>query len=279
MRAVSSTGSRLEARTIGDDGPRVVFLHGLFGQGRNFTTVAGRVAERGWRVTLLDLPNHGHSPWTERVDYTEMADAVAAELAALREADGGAPVRLLGHSMGGKTAMTLALRRPELLAGLVVVDIAPVDYGGTGGTNGDEMAGYVGLMRGLDLAGITTRGEAEAALREGVPQDSTRAFLLQNLVRDKEAGWRWRLNLDVLDRDVQLLGGFPDPGTATYDGPVLWIAGAESSYVRDEHRARMDALFPSTRLVRFKGVGHWVHAQAPDLFVETVGRFLETTRP
>ncbi|GAB2918479.1 alpha/beta fold hydrolase [Rhodococcus aerolatus] len=271
----------LDGRTIGDDGPRAVFLHGLFGQGRNFTTVARAVAERGWRVTLLDLPNHGHSPWTERVDYTDMADAVAAELEGLGARD--EPVRLLGHSMGGKTAMMLALRRPELLAGLVVVDIAPVDYGGTGGTDGDEMAGYVGLMRGLDLAGLSTRADAEAALREGVPQDSTRSFLLQNLVRDTPdgggPGWRWRLNLDVLDRDVQRLGGFPDPGGATYEGPVLWIAGTDSSYVRDEHRARMVELFPRARLVRFKGVGHWVHAQAPELFVDTVGRFLETTRP
>lgn len=270
----------LDSRTIGEAGPRVVLLHGLFGQGRNFTTVATALAARGWRVTTLDLPNHGHSPWTDRQDYGDMADAVAAELEALRDADGGAPVRLLGHSMGGKTAMTLALRRPDLLAALVVVDIAPVDYGHTGGGGtGEDMAGYVTTMAGLDLGALTTRADADAALRDAVPVPATRAFLLQNLVRDRADGWRWRLNLAVLARDVPGLGGFPEPAAgATYDGPVLWLAGGDSGYVREVDRPRMLALFPRTRLVRFRGVGHWVHAQAPELFVETVGRFLDATR-
>src|SRR3954452_24836455 len=119
---------RLAARTLGTSGPRVVFVHGLFGQGRNWTTIARKLAEDGHRVTLLDLPNHGHSPWTDRVDYADMAEFVAAEIALL-----GAPVTLVGHSMGGKVAMHLALRWPELLRGLVVVDIAPTDYPETGG--------------------------------------------------------------------------------------------------------------------------------------------------
>lgn len=278
---------RLDSRTIGDSGPPVVFLHGLFGQGRNFTTVAAAIAERGWRVTLLDLPNHGHSPWTDRLDYDVLAGVVGSELEEL-----GEPVRLLGHSMGGKTAMTLALRRPELLAGLVVVDIAPVDYrqtGGAGASSGagqggevaaGEMEGYVALMRDLDLGVLRTRADADAALREAVPQDATRAFLLQSLVRDAAApsGWRWRLNLELLAHDVPGLGGFPDPGGAQYDGPVLVIAGATSPYVRDMHRTVISALFPHARLVRFKGVGHWVHAQAPELFVQTVAAFLDSTR-
>src|SRR5439155_15846130 len=106
---------RLAARTVGDDGPRVVFVHGLFGQGRNWTTIAKGLSDRH-RVTLLDLPNHGHSPWTDRVDYVDMAELVATELASWDE-----PVTLVGHSMGGKVAMQLALRRPELLCALVVV--------------------------------------------------------------------------------------------------------------------------------------------------------------
>ena len=110
---------RLAARTLGEAGPRVVFVHGLFGQGRNWTTIAKGLAD-GHRVTLLDLPNHGHSPWTDRVDYLDMAELLAAELEQL-----GEPVTLVGHSMGGKVAMQLALRRPELLRALVVVDIAP----------------------------------------------------------------------------------------------------------------------------------------------------------
>lgn len=263
--------ARLDARTVGSKGPPVVLLHGLFGQGRNFTTVATALADRGWRVTMVDLPNHGHSPWTDRLDYDSLAAAVAEELA-----DVGEPVRLVGHSMGGKAAMTVALRRPDLVAALVVVDIAPVDYGGAERMQGDEMPGYVTLMQGLDLSALATRGDADAALRADVPNDATRAFLLQSLVRDASscAGWRWRLNLEVLARDVRGLGGFPDPGGRRYEGPVLVLAGADSPYVLDEHREVISALFPRARVVRFKGVGHWVHSQAPELFVETVAAFL-----
>jgi pimeloyl-ACP methyl ester carboxylesterase len=271
---------RLAARTLGDAGPRVVFVHGLFGQGRNWTTIARRLAEDGHRVTLLDLPNHGHSPWTDRVDYLDMADLVATELASF-----GEPVTLVGHSMGGKVAMQLALRRPELLRALVVVDIAPTDYPETGGRTDDPdeeaspFAAFIAAMQQIDLTGLGGREEADAALKAAVPSDMVRGFLLQSLVRDgvgPDGGWRWRLNLDTLARDLGELRRFPDPPPgATFDGPVLWIAGASSSYVLDRDRARMDELFPATRLVRVKHAGHWVHSEQPEVFLETVRRFLD----
>jgi pimeloyl-ACP methyl ester carboxylesterase len=271
---------RLAARTLGDSGPRVVFVHGLFGQGRNWTTIARRLAEDGHRVTLLDLPNHGHSPWTDRVDYLDMAELVAAELATF-----GEPVTLVGHSMGGKVAMQLALRHPELLRALVVVDIAPTDYPESGGRTDDPdeeaspFAAFIAAMQQIDLADLGSREEADAALRTAVPSDMVRAFLLQSLVRDgvgPGGGWRWRLNLDTLARDLGELRRFPAPPPgATYPGPVLWIAGASSSYVLDRDRARMDELFPATRLVRVKHAGHWVHSEQPEVFLETLRRFLQ----
>ena len=271
---------RLAARTIGDAGPRVAFVHGLFGQGRNWTTIAKGLADRH-RVTLLDLPNHGHSPWTDRVDYLDMANMVAAEFESY-----GEPVTLVGHSMGGKVAMTLALRRPELLRGLVVVDIAPVEYPLFGGRTDDPdeeaspFADYIAAMRAIDLDGLTGRQEADDALRAAVPSRMVRGFLLQSLVREgtgADGRWRWRLNLELLERDLELLRGFPEPDAgAHYDGPVLWIAGANSHYVLARDRARMDELFPSTRLVRIKNAGHWVHSEQPAIFLETVRRFLDT---
>jgi pimeloyl-ACP methyl ester carboxylesterase len=272
-----SEDERLAARTIGDVGPPVVFVHGLFGQGKNWTTIAKALAD-GHRVTLLDLPNHGHSPWTDRVDYLDMAELVAAELETL-----GEPATLVGHSMGGKVAMQLALRRPELLRALVVVDIAPVSYPPTGGRTGDPdeeaspFGEYIAAMRNLDLAALTARQEADEALRAAVPSRMVRSFLLQSLVREEDAGgWRWRLNLDLLARDLGELRGFPAPPPgATYDGPVLWVAGANSTYVLPEDRGPMDALFPATRLVRIKNAGHWVHSEQPEVFLATLRRFLD----
>lgn len=258
----------LDTRTVGETGTHVVFLHGLFGQGRNFTTLAARLAESGHRVTTVDLPNHGHSPWTDTHSYPAMAEAVAALL------DADDPVVLLGHSMGGKTAMTVALHHPELLRGLVVVDIAPVDYPVS--RSGTPFDVYVEAMRGLDLSRVDQRSDADAALRAAVPDAGIRAFLLQSLVRDVSGvgpAWRWRLNLDVLAAALPDLGTFPTGGTP-YPGPVLWLAGAESDYVTDAHRPTMDALFPQTRLVRVKGAGHWVHAEAPEVFLGTVSDFV-----
>jgi pimeloyl-ACP methyl ester carboxylesterase len=271
---------RLAVRTLGESGPRVVFVHGLFGQGKNWTTIARGLAD-SHRVTLIDLPNHGHSPWTDRVDYLDMAELVATELEQL-----GEPVTLVGHSMGGKVAMQLALRRPELLRALVVVDIAPVSYPPTGGRTDDPdeeaspFGAYIEAMRALDLDQLTTRDEADAALRDVIPSRMVRSFLLQSLVREglgTDGGWRWRLNLELLDRDLGELRGFPaPPAGAVFDGPVLWIAGANSTYVLDEDRPHMDALFPATRLVRIKKAGHWVHSEQPEVFLETLRRFLAT---
>ena len=270
---------RLHGRTLGEAGPRVVFLHGLFGQGKNWTTVAKGLSDRH-RVTLLDLPNHGHSPWTDRVDYLDMADLVAAELASH-----GEPVTLVGHSMGGKVAMTLALRRPELLRALVVVDIAPVEYPLQGGRTDDEdeeaspFGAFIAAMKAMDLGSLRTREDADDALRTAVPSRMVRSFLLQSLVRggaDDGGAWRWRLNLDLLERDLGELRGFPEPPAgATFDGPVLWIAGATSHYVLPQDRERMDALFPATRLVRIKHAGHWVHSEQPEVFLQTLRVFLD----
>ena len=275
-----SEDERLAVRTLGDAGPWVVFVHGLFGQGKNWTTIAKGLTDRH-RVALVDLPNHGHSPWTDRVDYLDMAELLAAELEHF-----GEPVTLVGHSMGGKVAMQLALRRAELLRALVVVDVAPADYPAKGGRTDDPdeeaspFAAYIEAMSALDLDALETRSDADAALRKAVPSTMVRSFLLQSLVREgvgsADQGWRWRLNLEALDRDLGDLRGFPEPPPgATFEGPVLWIAGANSTYVLPEDRPRMDQLFPATRLVTVKNAGHWVHSEQPEIFTETLRRFLD----
>lgn len=255
----------LHTTSYGDHGSRVVFCHGLFGQGRNWTQHAKALAA-DHRVLLVDMPDHGRSPWSERFDFLRAADQVAELLSA------DDPVALVGHSMGGKTAMVLALRHPELVERLCVVDVAPVAY-----RHASEFLGYIDAMLAIDLASLTERSEADAALREAVPNDVVRGFLLQNLRRGDD-GWFWQPNLRLLRDDIDAIGGWPGDrlaGAAPYGGPVLWIGGAKSRYVQDDHAAAMEGYFPRVRRVTVKDAGHWVHSEQPQVFLEVLRRFVD----
>ncbi len=253
----------LHTLQLGDSGSRVVFLHGLFGQGRNWMTIAKGLADKH-RITLVDLPNHGRSPWTASVDYLAMAESVA-EL--LRPDD---PVKLVGHSMGGKTAMVLALRHPQLVERLVVADISPVSSPAS-----DEFAGYIHAMRALDFATLHRREDADAALTAAVPNPTVRAFLLQNLHREGD-GWRWQINLDVLERGLTSAGSWPAKALEDcppYIKPVLWLAGANSEYVLPEYAEAMREYFPRYRKVVIKDAGHWLHSEQPEVFLQVLKTF------
>ncbi|MDF1490362.1 alpha/beta fold hydrolase [Tessaracoccus caeni] len=254
----------LNHTSVGHGPQPLIFLHGLFGQGRNFSSIAKAVGERA-NSLLPDLPNHGASPWTMDFDYDEQADLVAAWL---REQIDG-PVALVGHSMGGKMAMRLALRHPELVSKLMVVDISPAANEAV-----DQFRHLVGAMTRFPLERVSSRTEAEQLLADDVPDVGVRRFLLQNL-RMKDGAWCWAANLDLLGDSLTLVMGWP-PTDATYDGPVAWVNGANSDYVRPEHAAPMRALFPRTIQVAIKGAGHWVHADQPERFVAVLNHFLDT---
>jgi pimeloyl-ACP methyl ester carboxylesterase len=262
--------SSLYTTAIGDDGDRVVFLHGLFGRGKNFTRIAKDLAP-DYRSLLVDLPNHGQSAWTDAVDYRQMADSLARDLRGDFAAEG--PVAVVGHSMGGKVAMVLALRHPDLVSRLVVVDIAPTQAGGGEG----EFAHLLDSLAALDLSALQRRSDADEALKEPIPWDTTRLFLLQNL-RSGRDGFHWEPNLELLRSSLDAIGGFPDTGDAVYDGPVLWVAGGRSDYVRDEYAPIMRGLFPRTHRVTIREAGHWVHSQEPEKFVEVLRGFLQHTQ-
>ena len=254
----------LHTTTLGDSGPLVAFCHGLFGQGKNWTTIAKAVAA-DHRVLLIDMPNHGRSDWRDHFDYVDVADQVAE----LFSADD--PVALVGHSMGGKASMVLALRHPELVERLCVVDVSPVTY-----RSRSEFAGYIEAMQAVDLTALERRSDADEALVEAVPNPTVRSFLLQNLRRAGET-WSWQPNLAVLGRDLDHLGEWPEEalaGTPPYDGKTLWVAGQDSGYVREEFVPAMDHWFPRNRRVTIKGAGHWVHSEQPAVFTEVLRRFL-----
>jgi esterase len=243
-------------------GPPVVILHGLFGSAGNWTAVARLLGER-FRVYALDLRNHGASPWAEPMDYPAMAEDVAAFLASR----GLRSTALIGHSLGGKVAMTLALTAPQMVERLVVVDIAPVARPAT-------HAAYAEAMRALDLRGVSRRGAADALLKSQIADHAVRAFLLQNLVPGAD-GLQWRINLDAILKDMEAISGFPDfpPGTA-YPGPVLVVRGALSDYVEDRDLPAFARFFPAFRLVTIAGAGHWVHAERTEPFLDAVTPFL-----
>ena len=261
----SDAATPVHTTEVGDSGDRVVFLHGLFGQGRNFSTIA-KALQPEFRSLLLDLPNHGRSAWTEELSYELLADAVADWLRAGFAADGR--VHVVGHSMGGKIAMVLALRHPELVDRLVVVDISPA-----GGGDQGEFEHLLGSLATLDLSTLSRRSEADDQLSGPIDDSRVRGFLLQNL-RSGDDGFYWQANLDLLRRELPVIGGFPDDLADTFDRPVLWVAGERSRYVRPEHEETMRRLFPRATQVTVKGAGHWVHSEQPEAFVSVLRAFL-----
>ncbi|MEM6488722.1 MAG: alpha/beta fold hydrolase [Pseudomonadota bacterium] len=249
------------------DGGRVPLLmaHGLFGQARNFASPARRLAEStGRRVLTVDLRNHGAAPHDARMDYPAMAADLAATIRTV-----GAPLVLFGHSMGGKAAMALALSHPELLAALIVADIAPVGY------QHHEHASIVEAMQALDLGTITRRSDADRALAAALPDPGVRGFIVQNL---EIAGGRarWRPNLTALAESMTAILGFPDdlPETA-YEGPTLFLHGSRSSYVPASAHGRIRALFPDVEIQAIDA-GHWLHAENPTAFAEALEAWLAT---
>lgn len=256
----------LKTETIGEGPQKVVFLHGLMGRGKNFTGIAKALGD-DYSVLLVDLPNHAASYWTDHFDYREMADAAAETI---RASFGSEPVDVIGHSMGGKTAMYLALRHPQLVRRLVVIDIAP-------STSRGDFDQLLTSLLSLDLPSLTKRAEAQALLKDRIPSTTVRGFLLQNLRIDAE-GARWEPNLQLLHSSLPAIMGWegidPAQGEAPYQGPVLWIAGEKSGYIQPEDTEPMRALFPRVRKTRVKGASHWVHAEKPQETTYLLKHFL-----
>jgi esterase len=246
----------------GESGPPVVILHGLLGSARNWSTFAKELAGTR-RVFALDLRNHGSSPWADQMTYAQMAEDVRAFMAR----QGLPTAAVVGHSMGGKVAMCLALAHGQQVERLVVVDVAPVAYQ-------RSFNAYVGAMRGLDLSRISRRAEADALLAEQIDDPGVRGFLLQNLVVG-EAGVAWRVPLQALADNMPDLVGFPEtPESERFEGPTLFVSGGRSDYVRSEHHAKILRMFPNAQFAVIPGAGHWVQAEAPQKFLEAVGTFL-----
>ena len=205
------------------------------------------------------MRNHGDSPRSDTHGYPEMA----ADLSKLIDAHGGR-AHVVGHSMGGKAAMALALTRPDQVASLLVADIAPVSY------THSQMQ-FIEAMRAVDLSRVEKRSDAVAQLAERVEDKSLQSFFTQSLdLRER----RWKLNLEVLAAEMPKILSFPAL-EGQYDGPVLFLSGGQSDYVRPEHRDTIRGYFPKARFAKMPQAGHWLHADDPRGFEASVKAFLE----
>ncbi|APZ54977.1 alpha/beta fold hydrolase [Salipiger abyssi] len=241
--------------------PPLLIVHGLFGSARNWGVIAKRLSDER-QVIAVDQRNHGESAWTETHSYPDMA----ADLAEVIDAHGGR-ADVLGHSMGGKAAMVLALTRPEMVGRLILADIAPVTY------EHSQMQ-YVDAMRAVDLSRVEKRSDASEQLARTVPDPTLQAFFTQSLdVKEK----RWKLNLDLLAREMPKILSFPEID-GRFDGPTLFLSGAESDYVKREYRERILTLFPAARFAKIPGAGHWLHAEKPREFEAAVRACLAAER-
>jgi esterase len=247
----------LIVRELGGAGAPLVVLHGLLGSSRNWQSAGVALAERGHRVLAPDLRNHGSSPWGDDCSYS----ALAADVVAMLERLALGPVHLVGHSMGGKAAMRLVMDRPDLVARLTVVDIAPRAYS-------DRVRVEFAAMNALDLSAVKSRKDAEEKLAAQVPEWGMRQFILTNLGQDAEGRWRWTVNREALTRSLPEILGNPLAAGEIWDGPTRFLRGGKSNYIRDEDFTTIRAHLPQADVVTLPDSGHNPHFEARAGFVE-----------
>lgn len=253
---------KLHFREMGEGAPLII-LHGLFGSSDNWLSI-GKELSSDYKVYLIDQRNHGDSPHSSSFTYTDMA----ADLEEFIAEHGIKDPVIMGHSMGGKTAMKFALSYPDKLQKLIVVDIAPRHYP----VHHDVI---LQGLKAIDVDKLKTRREADTTLAEYVPELGVRQFLLKNLGRNTEGGYEWKINLPVINDQIENVGEGLQEGEQ-FEKPTLFINGAASGYIKDADKPMIKQIFPQSEVQTIEGAGHWVHAEKPEEFVEKVRDFLKS---
>jgi esterase len=256
---------QLHYETCGTGAPLII-LHGLLGSLENWHTVSRRLGGY-FRVFAVDQRNHGRSLHTGKMSFELMAEDVR-ELMESQRLD---HAHVLGHSMGGKIAMQLALTHPALVDRLVVVDIAPSAYS-------PRHVQILHSALSLDLSQFQNRGDADRALAPSIPDKAVRQFLLKNLARDEAGGLRWKLNLKDIAVNYERMSQALSSDTP-FNGPTLFVRGGQSSYIRDADMPLIRQLFPHAEMATIPHADHWVHAEAPEPFLKVVLDFLSDSKP
>ena len=255
---------KLNFQKYSNSGEPLFILHGLFGNLNNWNWHSKQLSEY-FSVFGIDLRNHGESPHDENLNYSVMAQDIAQLLDDL----GLSSASIIGHSMGGKVAMELALSSPERVDKMVVVDIAPVAYS----EGGDGHLSAIEGMKALDLSTVKSRRDAEAFLEGYIEDEITRKFILTNLVSQNKGQYQWRLNLQAIEKNYPRLRDKP-ASSKPFGKPVLFVKGALSNYIKAENKSETLELFPNAQVKLIMGAGHWLHADKPKVFQKIALDFL-----
>lgn len=246
------------------EGQAIIILHGLFGSSDNWLSIGKKLAEE-YQVFLVDQRNHGRSPWAPEWNYEVMGNDIH-EFILTEQIE--KPI-IIGHSMGGKTAMNYAVRYPNDIEKLIVVDISPRSYP----IHHDYI---LKALLSIDLDELKSRKEADVALESFIADTSTRQFLLKNLYRNNEKKFDWRINLNLINEKIAEVG---EPLSVDYSAilkvPTLFIRGEKSNYIQEKDKELIKGFFPQANIVSIQDAGHWVHAEAPQLFLDTISSFLQ----
>ena len=252
---------KLHSNILGEGKPLLI-LHGFLGMSDNWKTLGKKFAEDGYEVHLIDQRNHGKSPHSDEFTYKLMAE----DLKEYCDSHNLENIILLGHSMGGKTAMLAACEYENLVEKLIIVDIAPKFYA----------PHHQQILKGLtalDDAKLTSRGDAEEFLEDYISETGVRLFLLKNLYWKTKGQLALRINLDSLKNNINNIGESL-PRNMTYTGPTLFINGANSDYITSDDEALIKEHFPGAGIETIKDAGHWVHAENMESFYQAVIRFV-----
>jgi esterase len=250
---------KLNYKSFGEGSPLII-MHGLMGMLDNWQA-PGKELAVNFKVYIVDLRNHGHSPHSEEHSYDVMVDDVIE----LMDDLGLESTNFLGHSMGGKVAMKLAQDHPERVLKLVVADIGPRHYK-------VHHQSIIAGLRAAPLKEIDKRADAEQYLKAHIPQSGVRQFLMKSLFHKERHQFGWRFNLDAIEKNLERIGAAIDE--MDYQGETLFIRGSDSDYIQDEDWPDIKLLFPHAYLVTIEGAGHWLHAEKPTEFIAAVNDFL-----
>ncbi len=251
----------LSYREFGKGVPMII-LHGLMGSKQNWWSIAKKLSD-SCHIFTLDARNHGDSPHTDTMSYSEMAQDVVEFM----DKQHLNKTSLIGHSMGGKTAMLVALNYPDRVEQLIVADVAPVSYS-------NNHPALLNILKKLDLEQIRERTDVDSQLQHQVPDPVMRGFLLKNLTRDRQH-FRWKVNLDAIEQSISELQSFPViREDCQYSDKTLFIGGDRSEYLKHQYHSQICKWFPNNKIIMLPNAGHWVHVEQPEHFIQAVRDFI-----